>query len=98
VKFRAGLKYDESPTVNGSRDTRVPDGDRFWLAGGVHYSLNEHLGIDASYAHIFVTSSTVNVTRSFYATAPFPIPTTATIDAQSDVALDIVTVGFTYRF
>jgi long-chain fatty acid transport protein len=98
VKFRAGLKYDESPTVDGSRDTRVPDGDRFWLAGGVHYSLNEHLGIDASYAHIFVTSSNVNVTRAFYATAPFPIPTTATINAQSDVALDILTVGFTYRF
>jgi long-chain fatty acid transport protein len=97
-KLRGGVKYDQTPTVSAFRDTRVPDGDRFWVAGGVHYQFSDQIGVDASYAHIFVTSESINVTRTFYATVPFPIPTTATIDAQSNVSLDILTVGLTYKF
>ena len=98
LKLRAGVKYDQTPTVDAYRDTRVPDGDRFWLAGGFHYQFDEHLGFDGSYAHIFVDDSKVNVSRPFYATAPFPIPTSSAINATSHVSLDILTVGFTYKF
>ncbi len=98
LKLRAGVKYDQTPTVDAYRDTRVPDGDRYWIAGGVHYALNDHLALDASYAHIFLDSEKINVSRSFYATAPFPIPTSSTISAQSNVALDLLTVGFSYKF
>jgi long-chain fatty acid transport protein len=95
-KIRGGIKYDQTPTVNGSRDTRVPDGDRYWVAAGVHYAFSEHIGIDASYAHIFVTDSSVNVSRSFY--QQYGLTTTSMIEAESHVALDILTLGLTYKF
>jgi long-chain fatty acid transport protein len=98
VKLRAGVKFDTTPTVDAFRDTRVPDGDRLWLAGGFHYQFDEHFGFDGSYAHIFVEDSNVSIDRPFYATAPFPIPTNSSIRAQSSVSLDILTVGFTYRY
>jgi long-chain fatty acid transport protein len=98
LKLRTGVKYDQTPTVDAFRDTRVPDGDRYWISGGVHYAFDDHLGLDASYAHIFLDDSKVNVTRSFYSTLPLPILTTANIDATSHVALDLLTVGFTYKF
>ncbi len=97
IKLRTGFKYDQTPTVDAYRDTRVPDGDRYWLSGGIHYAVSDHLGLDASYAHIFLDDSVVHVTRSFYGAA-LPIPTTATINATSSVSLDLLTVGFSYRF
>jgi long-chain fatty acid transport protein len=96
-KIRGGIKYDQTPTVDAYRDTRVPDGDRYWLATGFHYAMNEHMGIDGSYAHIFVADSNINVTRSFYDTVP-PIQTFSNVRAQSSVSLDILTLGLTYKF
>lgn len=98
LKLRAGVKYDETPTVDGSRDTRVPDGNRVWVAGGLGWAFSDQLSFDASYAHIFVTSSSINVTRSFYAGAPFPVPTTSNIVASSAVKINIFTLGLNYLF
>jgi len=99
LKIRGGLKYDQTPTVDVFRDTRVPDGNRYWVAGGLHYALTDNMGIDAGYAHLFVTDSTINVSRSFYGQAGIPaIVETSIIKAQSNVALDILTVGLTYKF
>ena len=98
LKLRGGFKFDQTPTRDGYRDTRVPDGDRAWISAGAHYAFSEQIGIDAGYSHIFVKSETLSLTRPFYATAPFPIPTSETIKATSDVGLDILSVGFTYKF
>ena len=56
-----------------------------------------HIGIDGSYAHIFLDNSNINVTRSFFDTVP-AIQTFATIKAQTSVSIDILTVGLTYKF
>ena len=98
LKLRAGVKYDETPTTDGFRDTRVPDGDRFWVSAGLNYRISERMNIDAGYSHIFVKSTPVNVTRTFYDTAPLPIPTSSQIVAQSKVRLDILSLGLNYRF
>jgi long-subunit fatty acid transport protein len=66
-----------------------------WLAGGVHYQLTDQMGIDASYTHIFVQDSNVNITRADY---PAPVTVTANIKALSQVTIDILTLGFTYKF
>lgn len=53
--LRAGLAYDKSPVPNAAlRSPRIPDEDRFWVALGVGYALNESLTLDIAYAHIFV--------------------------------------------
>ncbi len=97
LKLRGGIKYDQTPTVDAYRDTRVPDGDRWWLATGVHYQLTDNMGLDASYAHIFVADSNVNISRSYYGQVPV-FETTSYINAVSHVSLDILTAGFTYKF
>jgi long-chain fatty acid transport protein len=96
-KLRAGVKYDQTPTVDAFRDTRVPDGDRYWIATGFHYAFDDHIGIDGSYAHIFVEDSNININRQFFNTVP-SILTSSNIKAQSHVSLDILTAGLTYKF
>lgn len=97
LRLRTGIKYDQTPTNDAFRDTRVPDGDRVWLAGGAHYQLTENLGLDGSYAHIFLTDSNVDISRSFYTQVP-AIAVTSNIHATSHVSIDILTAGFTYKF
>ncbi len=96
-KLRGGIKYDQTPTVDQFRDTRVPDGNKVWLATGFHYIYDEHIGVDGSYAHIFVQDKNIDITRSFFDTVP-AIQTTANIRAKSSVSLDLLTVGLTYKF
>jgi len=96
-KLRGGIKYDQTPTVDGFRDTRVPDADRYWIATGFHYAYNDHIGIDASYAHLFLDDSSINVNRSFFTTVP-SILTTANIRAEAHVSIDILAAGLTYKF
>jgi long-chain fatty acid transport protein len=96
-RLRAGIKYDQTPTVDAFRDTRVPDGDRFWLATGFHFQWDEHIGFDGSYAHIFLADSNIDVTRSFFNTVP-AIETYSNVRAKSTVSIDILTAGITYKF
>jgi long-chain fatty acid transport protein len=96
-KLRAGVKYDQTPTVDAYRDTRVPDGDRYWVATGFHYAFTDHIGIDGSYAHLFVEDSNINIQRSFFDTVP-AVQTFSNIRAQSHVSIDILTAGLTYKF
>ncbi len=96
-RLRGGLKYDQTPTVDQFRDTRVPDGDRVWLATGFHYQWDEHFGFDGSYAHIFVSDSNININRSFYDTVP-AVQTFSNVKAKSSVSIDILTAGISYKF
>jgi len=50
--FRAGVAFDESPTRDGTRDPRVPDADRTWIAFGVHHDLTESVGVQVAYARL----------------------------------------------
>lgn len=58
--FRAGLGYDESPTVNEYRNLRLPDGNRFATAIGAHYQFNKELGADLGWTHLFIQDGQVN--------------------------------------
>src|SRR5262249_11502249 len=98
LRLRTGFKYDPTPTSDTDRETRVPDGDRYWLSGGVHYAVSDMLGLDFGYSHIIIKDSTINVTRAFYDGAPFPIPTSATLKATSALSFDIISVGITSHF
>jgi long-chain fatty acid transport protein len=50
--FLAGVAFDESPTRDGTRDPRIPDSDRTWIAFGVHHELNENLALQLGYARL----------------------------------------------
>lgn len=61
--FRGGMQYDQTPTQDGYRDTRVPDGDRTWLALGTTYNITPSIGVNLGAAYIWVKNEDIDVTR-----------------------------------
>lgn len=57
VMWRAGIAYDQTPTRDSFRSTRLPDGDRIVTGLGAHIALGENASIDLSYAHFFIDDS-----------------------------------------
>jgi long-chain fatty acid transport protein len=96
-RLRGGFKYDQTPTVDGFRDTRVPDSDRYIIAAGFHYDYDSHIGIDAGYSHLFAPDQNISLHREFFTTTP-AILTSSDIRAQAHLSVDILSAGLTYKF
>ena len=60
LTLRAGTAFDKTPVSDAYRTARVPDEDRFWLAGGLSYKVLPNATVDFGYAHIFVRDSKIN--------------------------------------
>jgi len=58
--LRGGLAYDETPIPDEYRTPRIPGTDRFWVALGGGYVMDDW-SFDAAYAHLFVDDSSVNL-------------------------------------
>lgn len=87
--FRAGVQFDETPTTDEYRTSRTPDGDRTWLSLGGTYSLNERMDIDFAGTYIWIEDEEINVSRNSGA---------ATIQADTEGSVGIVSVGMNYKF
>jgi long-chain fatty acid transport protein len=66
LTIRGGFMYDQTPTRDGFRATTVPDSNRYWIAAGASYNFDDAWSIDLNYAHTFMESEDINVTRTFY--------------------------------
>jgi long-chain fatty acid transport protein len=62
--FRFGTAYDETPTPDATREPRVPDANRIWLAAGASYRWNASTEIELSAGHLFDTSGSVDLQPS----------------------------------
>lgn len=94
VTLRAGVQYDPTPTTDGYRTSRTPDGDRTWLSGGLSYRFSENVLIDAAFTYIFISDSDIDVSRAPAAGDP----PNATLKADIDSHVVIGSVGLRYRF
>ncbi len=90
--FRGGVQYDETPTQDGFRSTRTPDGDRIWGSVGATYSMNEAMDIDFSATYIDVAGEDINVSRIQ------PSGAVANINAEAKQRIGIFAVGLNYKF
>ena len=70
VTLRGGTMYDETPTVDAFRTTRVPDGNRWWASAGATLRVSNWIALNASYAHVFVKSAIVDRTDPLFAGTP----------------------------
>lgn len=61
---RGGVAYDQTPTINKRRDSRIPDANRVWLTLGTTYYATKHLSFDGAYEHIFIKNQKVDVTQA----------------------------------
>jgi len=96
LTLRTGVQFDETPTRDSFRTTRVPDGDRWWLTAGATYDLSETYSVALSYAHIFVSEESLNRTDTAYAGTPVAVDTT--IRSQNTGSADIIGLGLTAKF
>ena len=89
-KLRAGLVLDEAAVPSPEfRSPRIPDAERIWLALGLQWSMSEHIVIDFAYTHVFVDDATTN--NSAHTTGQVLI-------GDNEAAVDIFSIGGTYRF
>ena len=67
LTLRGGVQYDPTPTTNGFRDARVPDGDRFQFAGGYSFKVSPRMVLDGAITYIDFIPSHINQTLDQYA-------------------------------
>jgi long-chain fatty acid transport protein len=66
--LRAGIAYDETPTKDSTRDSRVPDGTRTWLSFGLGYKVSDDLKFEAGYTHLWVDDGNVDHLSATFST------------------------------
>lgn len=70
LTLRAGVQYDPTPTPDGDRTARVPDGDR-WLYGvGATANVPWGMKLDAALAYIAFDESEIHHDTVFYGGTP----------------------------
>lgn len=89
LSWRFGAAFDESPVPDSHRTPRIPDADRFWLAAGLQYRMDNKRRLDVGYTHIFVEDSRVNIAAN---------GTTGTLNGSYDNQIDILSVQYTHNF
>lgn len=72
--LRVGGGYDQTPSNNTDRNTRLPDADRWALAVGAHYQWKPNLGFDLGYTHLFSASQpSITSTQPLSATSSYSV-------------------------
>ncbi|MEC7702746.1 MAG: outer membrane protein transport protein [Pseudomonadota bacterium] len=95
-ELKAGFQFDETPTEDGFRSTRTPDGDRNWYSVGATYKLNEKISIDLSGTYIDIDEEEIDLTKNF----DYGVGGSASVDINGETEGDvaIVAVGLSYKF
>lgn len=89
-KLRMGTAYDQTPTNDVDRTSRIPDQSRTWAAIGAQYRVSKSAVLDFGYAHEFIRTTTIN-----NAVAGVPGRLIGEFDNSS---ADIFSVQYTHSF
>ncbi|MCG5514456.1 OmpP1/FadL family transporter [Ectothiorhodospira shaposhnikovii] len=102
--LRGGIQYDRTPTQDGYRSTRTPDGDRTWFSFGASYQQGPHWGFDLAYTYIDISKESLELSRVFYETPegasppPFPLDTSIDISGTTRGHVHILAAAMRYNF
>jgi len=94
--LRGGIQYDTTPTQDGSRTTRTPDGDRTWFSAGASYERDSRLGFDFAYTYIDISKESLDLTRDFYLGSPGA--SSVELDGTTEGHVHILAAALRYRF
>jgi long-chain fatty acid transport protein len=64
LAVRGGVGFEKSPVTDQVRMPLVPDNDRTWLSAGATYQLTKALSFDLAYSHVFVRSTSINISAA----------------------------------
>lgn len=96
LTFRGGVQYDQTPTNDTDRGTRIPDGDRLWVSAGFSYNLNQRWSVDGAFTHIFIDDADVNLNKRIYeGTAA---DTTVRLRGSADSRVEIISLHAKMKF
>lgn len=96
LRLRGGFQYDQTPTRDQFRNSRIPDADRYLLGAGFTYRLTDHIEGTFGYMHAFVKEATFDRARTIYPGTP--LVTRYRFRADASAMVNIIGVGVTYRF
>ncbi len=71
---RGGIQHDQTPTQDGDRDARVPDGNRWNFAVGTSYDVSPGFAVDAAFNYVTIDSASIDRTTAAYAGSPVQTP------------------------
>jgi long-chain fatty acid transport protein len=94
--LRGGVQFDQTPTNGAHRDTRVPDGDRYWLALGASWQVGQRLALDLAYAHVFSSDVRIDREQDFYGSSALASTTRSRASVDGD--LDVIGIQFRAAF
>ncbi len=94
--LKAGVQYDQTPTVDEHRSTRIPDGNRFWLTTGATYAFTDQITLDLAGAYIDVSSETVDITST--STIVTGTSVTTRTRGKTDGNVGIVSAALRFKF
>lgn len=90
--FRAGVAFDETPTRDATRDPRIPDSSRTWLAFGVHHDLGARTALQLGYARLMFPEEPIGLSAS---TAGNELR--GNLAGRTDADADMITFQVTFR-
>lgn len=93
LELKAGIQFDQTPTVDQHRSTRIPDGDRLWFAGGASYDINDVWTLDLAGVYVHVDEEQINLTETNSLTGVV----TNTV-GTTDGSVGILSAAFKFRF
>jgi len=90
--LRCGGGYDQTPTVDAERDSRLPDGNRSALAIGAHYQMYPQLGFDFGYSYLWNLNRPV-----IHKTQALGMSSAVTVDAKASNDVQLVGAQLTWN-
>ncbi|WP_206185853.1 OmpP1/FadL family transporter [Sphingosinicella sp. BN140058] len=72
--LRAGVQHASTPTVDGERDARVPDSDRWNFGAGGTFQATPRLALDAAFNYVDFEDETIDRTTAAFAGTPVQTP------------------------
>lgn len=70
IVLRSGFQYDRTPTRDSTRNTSLPDGDRYWFAAGASYEVRNWLALDFAAAYVPFEKGHVNLDQTYFEGTP----------------------------
>jgi long-chain fatty acid transport protein len=94
LAVRAGVGYEISPISDDVRIPLLPDNDRTWVSIGSSYHISKDLVVDLAYSHLFVRSTSVNISG----TSGNPWFDGISYSGDVSAHVDIISMGLKYRW
>ncbi len=96
LTLRGGVQWDYTPTVDGFRDTTVPDSNRLVLAAGASYRVSRQTHLDFAVNHVMFRAAAISITRNFFGGTA--VASSTTVNDIVTPRIDTISLQLRYAF